>query len=294
MAWKGIGETNLWVSRSDDGVNWTPQARVFGAASTDGPALAWDGTTLWMAFTGIAGDDSLYWTACTDTSPTFAQGFSKVKPVPDTGSSIGPSLTIHNGWPLLVWKGHGGDTGLYYSTYGPGGWAAQNMVGGVGSADRPTVCVDFDGVPRMVWRGIPGDDALYTSTLVGIFWQPQDLVRWIVAGNGPSGTLSIGNAGAAFGANIATAMPGQRSFTAGGGDAGNVYLVWRGVPGDNSIYFTQGAPGGPGQGAIAWSSQAVIEGVASSHRPAIALLGGRIHVVWKGNGGDNTIWTTAL
>ena len=151
MAWKGIGETNLWVSRSDHGVNWTPQARVFGAASTDGPALAWDGSKLWMAFTGIAGDNNLYWTACSDSSADFAQAFSKVLPVPDTGSSIGPAMTIFNGWPLLVWRGIGGDTGLYYSTYGPGGWAAQNLVGGVGSttgrpcASTSMACREWSG-----------------------------------------------------------------------------------------------------------------------------------------------------
>jgi hypothetical protein len=294
MAWKGIGETNLWVSRSYDGINWTPQARVFGAASTDGPALAWDGSTLWMAFTGIAGDSNLYWTACTDTSPNFAQGFSQVRPIPGIGSSNGPTMTIFNGAPLLVWKGAGGDQGMYYATFAGGGWSAQQFIGGAGSVDRPTVCVDFDGMPRLVWRGMAGDDGLYTSALVGLFWQPQDLVRWIEAGNGPSGTVGIGYPGAALGPSIATADPGAPTFTAGGGIRGNVFLAWGGVPGDSSIYFTQGAAGGPGQPPVEWSTQAVIEGVATSHRPAIAVLGARIHLVWKGSRGDHTIWTTSL
>ena len=294
MAWKGIGETNLWVSRSYDGVNWTPQARVFGAASTDGPALAWDGSTLWMAFTGIDGDSNLYWTACTDTSASFAQGFSQVRPIPGTGSTNGPTMTIVNGAPLLVWKGVEDDQGMYYATYAGGAWSAQKLIGGAGSVDRPTICVDFDGMPRLVWRGVDGDDGLYTSALVGSFWQPQDLVRWIVVGNGPSGTVGIGYPGSALGPSIATADPGAPSFTAGGGVRGNVFLAWCGVPGDSSIYFTQGAPGGPGEPPVVWSSQAAIEGVATSHRPAIAFLGARIHLVWKGSGRDHTIWTTSL
>jgi hypothetical protein len=203
-------------------------------------------------------------------------------------------MTIFNGAPLLVWKGVAGDQGMYYATYGGGGWSAQQFIGGAGSADRPTVCVDFDGVPRLVWRGVNGDDGLYTSALVGLFWQPQDLVRWIIAGNGPAGTAEIGYPGGALGPSIATADPGAPSFTAGGGSRGNVFLTWRGILGDTSIYFTQGAPGGPGQPPVEWSSQAAIEGVATSHRPAIALFGNRVQIVWKGSGGDHTIWTTSI
>jgi len=217
-----------------------------------------------------------------------------VRPIPGTGSTNGPALTIYTGAPLLAWRGVPDDDALYFSSYVNGAWAPQNRIGGVGSTDRPTLCVDFDGLPRLVWRGIDGDDALYTSTLVGLFWQPQQLVQWIIAGNGPAGTVGIGNAGSELGPSIAAAEPGARSFTAGGGARGNVYMVWRGVPGDSAIYFTQGAPGPAGQPPVEWSSQAVIEGVATSHRPAIALRGGRIHLVWKGAGGDTTIWTTSL
>lgn len=294
MAWKGINETNLWVSRSSDGVNWTPQARVFGAASTDGPTLAWDGTTLWMAFRGVANDDRLYWSACTDTSANFAQGFGKVTPIDGTGSAVGPSMTIFNGAPLLAWRGAPGDNGLYYSAFSGGSWAPQQSIGGVASSDRPSLCIDVDGLPRMVWRG-SGDEALYTSALVGIFWQPQELVRWIVAGNGPAGTIGVGYPGSASGPSIASPDVGSPSFTAGGGGfPSNVFMVWRGVTGDSGIYFTQGAQGGPGQPPVEWSTQANIEGVATSARPAIAFFGNQIYLAWKGSGGDHTIWTTQL
>jgi hypothetical protein len=293
MAWKGIGETNLWVSRSDDGINWTPQARVFGAASTDGPALAWDGDTLWMAFRGIADDDGLYWATCSDTSANFGQLFSPVQAVPNTGSANGPSITIFNGTPFLVWRGVDGDDALYYATHGSGGWSGQTLIGGVGSRDRPSVCIDFNGMPRMVWRGVNGDDALYSSALVNIFWQPQDLVRWIIAGNGPSGTIGVGSAGSDLGPSVAIAQVGSPSFSIGV-IPGNIFLVWRGIEGDTAIYFTQGAPGTTGEPPVEWSTQAAIDGVSTSHRPAIAILGGRIHLVWKGSGNDHTIWTTSL
>jgi hypothetical protein len=294
MAWRGINETNLWVSRSDDGVKWTPQARVLGAASTDGPALAWDGSTLWMVFRGISDDDGLYWATCTDTSANFAQGFSPVQRIPNTGSRNGPSVTIFNGEPLLVWRGAEDDDTLYYATH-KGVWSGQQSIGGVGSDDRPGVCIDFNGQPRMVWRGIKSDDSLYTSALVGSFWQPQDAVRWIIAENtGPTQTVGIGFPGSDLGPSAATSDAGQLSFTGGAAVAKNVFLVWRGIHNDSGIYFTQGVPGGPGQPPIEWSTQAVIGGVSTSHRPGIALLAGRIHIVWKGSGNDTTIWTTSL
>lgn len=294
MAWKGINETNIWVSRSNDGLRWTPQTRVFGAASTDGPSLAWDGRTLWMAFRGIADDDGLYWTTCTDTSENFGQAFGPVLPVPNTGSANAPGITIFNGTPFLVWRGIDGDDGLYYSTFGQGAWSGQRSIGGVGSRDRPSVCVDFNGIPRMIWRGVDGDDGLYSSALVNIFWQPQDPVRWIVAGNGPAGSVGIGFAGSDLGASVAMDMSGSPSFTVGSGIPGNIFLVWRGVAGDSGIYFTQGAPAVTGGPPVEWSTQAVVSGIATSHRPAIALLEGRIHLVWKGSGEDHTIWTTSL
>ena len=294
MAWKGIDETNLWVSRSDDGINWTPQARVSGAASTDGPSLAWDGSRLWMMFRGIEDDDGLYWTTCTDTSANFGQGFSPVQPIPNTGSANGPSVTIFNGSPLVAWRGIPDDDGLYFATFANGFWSGQQQIGGLGSNDRPSLCVDFNNQPRMVWRGIDKDDALYTSALVNIFWQPQELVQWIIAGNGPAGTVGRGGPGSDIGPSIAIGVAVPPTFTSPGSGPGNLYLVWRGVHDDSGIYFTQGAPGAVGQSPVEWSTQALIEGVGTSHRPAIALLGGRIHVVWKGVDRDHTIFTTLL
>jgi hypothetical protein len=282
MAWKGIGDDHrIWVSRSGDGVVWTPQDTVPGAGTSDGPALAWDGSTVWLALRGVPGDDGLYWA----TSSDLGASWSNVQPIPGTGSTNGPAMTVFNGAPLLAWRGIDDDDGLYWATWNGGTWSGQQNVGGTGSADRPSVCVDFAGLPRMVWRGIEGDDALYTSTLIGQFWQPQQLVEWIIAGNGPAGTVGVGVAGSAVGPSV---TPG---LTVGG--AGTVSLAWQGVPDDDGVYFTQAAAGPGGQPAVEWSTQASIEGTGTSHRPGIAVFGGRIHIVWKGARDDHTIWTTA-
>ena len=275
MAWKGIGDDDgVWISRTTDGINWLPQQPVPGTGTTDGPTLAWDGTTLWLAIRGVPDDDALYWATSTD----LGNNWSPVTQIPGTGSVSAPSMTVAGGVPLLVWRGISGDDALYYTTW-QNPWAAQQQIGGTGSDDRPSVCLGFDNLPHMVWRGVSGDDSLYMSTLIGQFWQPQQQLSWIIAGDGPQGTVGIGIPGSIVGPTITNA--GDR-----------VFLAWQGVPGDDGIYFTQAAAGPGGQPSIEWSSQAVIEGIGTSHRPAIVMFMGLPFMAWKGVHDDHTIWTT--
>jgi hypothetical protein len=275
MAWKGIGDDDrIWLSRTTDGENWLPQRSVRGTGTTDGPTLAWDGATLWLAIRGVPGDDALYWA----TSGDLGDNWSAVTQIPGTGSVCAPSLTVVGGVPLLVWRGISGDDALYYTTW-RNPWAAQQQIGGTGSEDRPSVCVGFDNLPRMVWRGVPGDDSLYTSTLVGQFWQPQQQLSWVIAGNGPQGTVGIGVPGSSVGPTITNA-------------GGSVFLAWQGVPGDDGIYFTQAAAGPGGVPPIEWSGQAVVEGIGTSHRPAIVMFMGLPFMAWKGVHDDHAIYRT--
>ena len=273
MAWKGIGDDDrIWLSRTTDGDNWLPQRSVPGTGTTDGPTLAWDGATLWLAIRGVPDDDALYWA----TSGDLGDNWSAVTQIPGTGSVCAPSLTVVGGVPLLVWRGISGDDALYYTTW-RNPWAAQQQIGGTGSEDRPSVCVGFDNLPRMVWRGVPGDDSLYTSTLVGQFWQPQQQLSWVIAGNGPEGTVGIGVPGSSVGPTITNA-------------GGSVFLAWQGVPGDDGIYFTQAAAGPGGVPPIEWSGQAVVKG-DTSHRPAIVMFMGLPFMAWKGVHDDHAIYT---
>ncbi|MGA7237259.1 MAG: matrixin family metalloprotease [Bryobacteraceae bacterium] len=281
MAWRGVGDDDdIWTARSGDGVNWTPQHKVPGAASADGPTLAWDGRQVWLGLRGIPGDDGLYWA----TSGDLGNNWSNVSGIPGVGSSAGPSMTVFNGVPLLVWRGIPGDDALFYTTWN-NPWAPQAAIPGTGSADRPAVCVDFAGVPRMVWLGIPGDDNLYTTSQTGAggvrFWQPQQLVQWVEAGNGTAGTVGIGTPASSVGPSVTTS-------------GGKVLLTWQGIPGDDRVFYTQGAPGTGGSPPIEWSTQAAVPGAATSHRPAIAAMGGRVFLVWKGIPGDTAIYTASV
>jgi len=297
LAWKGIDETALWFSRSADGQAWSSQNTMPGSASSDAPTLAWDGSRLWMAWRGVAGDTSLYWSTSFDAGRNWVQQ----RKIAGVGSTQGPSMTIHRGAPLLVWRGVDGDSGLFYTAWDGSGWLPQESVGGTGSTDRPAVSMDVNGSPRMVWRGISGDDDLYTSSMrVALpnplqgFWQPQQHVSWIVAGNGRRGTAGTDYAASDLGPSLAALLPGAALGGAPPPERDRLYMTWRGVAGDQALYFTQGNAGPDGIPEFEWSTQAAIQGVGSSHRPAIALFQDNIHLAWKGTDDDTTIWHTAV
>jgi Matrixin len=283
MAWRGAGaDDQIWTARSADGIDWTPQHAIPGSTSADGPALAWDGHTLWLAHRG-SDDDGLYWATSTD----FGDHWSSIANVPNTGSAVGPGLTIFNGVPFLAWRGVADDDGLYWAAWTPGNappWSAQASIPDVGSLDTPTVCVDPNKLLRILWRGGINDDALYTSAGTpivgsgGLLFEPQQLVQSIVAGNGAAGNTQT---------HTAASQNGPDSVVQGG----RLLLAWRGVPNDDdSIYFTQGAPGGVGQQPVQWSSQASVPGSGSLTRPTIAAMNGRIHLAWRGAGEDDAIY----
>ena len=282
LAWKGIDpDDSVWVCRSTDGINWTPQRAVPGTGTTDGPALAWDGKTLWLALRGIEDDDAVYWA----TSGDLGDNWSGVGQVPNAGSANGPAMTIFNGNPLLVWRGIPGDTGLYFNFWN-NGWTTTGRIGGTGSTDRPTVCVDVNQRARIVWRGIEGDDALYTTVFTGTpsvpIWEPQQILQWIVVGNGGDGTTEIGVPGSLRGPSAINITRATDQET---------LLLWRGVKGDQGIYFTQGAAGTAGAAPIDWSTQAQIPGVGTTGRPSITVFKQRILIAWQGVEGDHTIYT---
>lgn len=280
-AWRGTrNDSDIWFSTSTDGIGWTPQRRIPGAATAGGPSLAWDGTRLWMAWRGVDGDDDLYWA----NTPNFFNGnWSGVQHLGDRASSHGPRIAIAAGGPIMVWKGIPGDQGLYFARFGGGSWGSQKPIGGVGSAAAPAICQDLDpNAVRMVWRGSNGDDSLWTSTLSGPTWQPQQQVSWVITGNGAGGTTGVGIPGSADGPALTLV-------------AGKVMAAWRGVGGDSSLWFTQLANDVVGGRTVQeWSSQATIPNTGSSRGPGLAQFNGLLHAAWKGVEGDNALWTATL
>jgi hypothetical protein len=137
LAWRGIGDDlDIHYAVSSDGLSWpeAQQGTVPGAASADGPSLAWDGSVLWMVWRGIPadpadpedpsepGDQGLYFATWDLTNP-----WSIVSNIGNTGSSCGPSIAAAGSppTPIMAWKGVEGDSGNYYSAFTSSGWSGQ-------------------------------------------------------------------------------------------------------------------------------------------------------------------------
>jgi hypothetical protein len=77
-------------------------------------------------------------------------------------------------------------------------------------------------------------------------------------------------------------------------DGGSVLIAWKGEGNDQGIYWTrtkQSAPSGPdGLFTFDPSPQSWIEGVATSHSPALASFKGHVYMAWKGEDRDDRIF----
>jgi len=102
--------------------------------------------------------------------------------------------------------------------------------------------------------------------------------------NGTAGTVGVGQPGSAFGPSLSS-TPGR------------FFMAWRGVLADENPWFTQGAPDAPTGGAppvVEWSTQANVNGFATSHRPSITVFNGAPFLAWKGVRDDHRIFTTTF
>jgi len=282
MVWRGAGDNrNIWISTSTDGASWTPQRPFRDVGTIGSPALAWDGARLWMVWRGTGDDQGLYYKSSTDFFIHDNPGQANIRGV---GSSHGPRIAVINGTPLMVWKGVNDDHGIYFSQLAGNQWQRQARVPNVGTSAAPAVCQDFGGGARLLWRGVGSDQKMWTTFTAGslLSWQPQTTLSWPIEGNGTAGVTSIGTAGTAAGPALA--------------NVGNVIqAAWRGVDGDDGVYFTQLAPDAFGPTIVnEWSSQARIPNVGSSDGPALAAFGGKLHAAWKGIPNDTGLYSSVL
>jgi len=62
MAWQGSGQDNIWVSYSENGLQWSPQVELKDRATQGGPiGLTPTSNSLFMAWRGL-GQDNI-WTS---------------------------------------------------------------------------------------------------------------------------------------------------------------------------------------------------------------------------------------
>lgn len=150
------------------------------------------------------------------------------------------------------------------------GWQPQQRLADRGTSDRPvlgaTSGANFTSrwdTPQMVWKGIGSDTAVYASEMQAGAWTPQAPIRHIGCSSSPALTQL---------ADASAATPTM-----------GLLMAWKGIPGDQGIYWTRHLAG-------SWEGQRPLEGVGTSHGPAVATLNGQVYMAWKGVEGDSGIY----
>jgi hypothetical protein len=276
MVWRGSGDNNIWISTSTDGTTWTPQRAFRDVGTLGSPDLAWIDNELWMVWRGSP-DQGIYYKKSRDF---FARDNPSQGHVGGVGTSHGPRIAGVNKTPTLVWKGSNDDGGIYYSRFIGGRWLPQQKIPGVGTASSPVALSDDGGV-RVLWRGVGKDHVLWTTTGSADFtgWKPQTQVNWTIMGNGNK--------------SFETGTPGSDGAPTLAAHGGSIYAAWRGVPGDQGLYYTRFRKD-PGESSGKWSTQSKIPNVGSSDGPAMAYFKGHLYLAWKGVKGDSGIYMTSL
>lgn len=184
----------------------------------------------------------------------------------DIATSDGPTWAIDGNKILLVWKGEGTDSGIYYSTTtalkpnaasSQYSWTPQQKIPNVGTSKGPALA-NLKGVIYLVWKGEGTDEAIYLSTRHDSGdWAPQQKVPG-VSGTSSGPALAVTN--------------------------DTLYLGWKKEQGSSEILWSTSANGKK------WSPEAIIAGVGTSNGPALASDGkGAMYMAWKGVN-DSFIW----
>ncbi|MFD3442784.1 matrixin family metalloprotease [Streptomyces sp. NPDC058685] len=240
---------------------------AFGGTELDPSFDSKDGTA---ASAGYPEDGTL----CFDSHEVWTLNKLKSVALHEIGHVIG--LSHSNDPASLMYPYDGGalvidaeSRDAYSNLYG---WRPQTSLGDRGTTDRPTLAaagrVTFTGSTislRMVWKGIEDDPGLYESTLGPDSWTPPKRIE------GPFGS---------------THSPSLTSFTLSDGASMGLLMAYRGVEGDEGLYFST-------SDGISWTSPKRIPDVGSSTRPSVATYGA-VYMAWKGIGDDPGIYWSQL
>ncbi len=300
MAWRGsFGDTRLWWSQTRDGKIWSPQQRVFGAASTEKPALAaWRGL-LYLAWRDAGPDQTLWWAAYD------GRGWSGPRPVPGAASSHAPALVANRGGLHLYWKGAGGDERLWQTMFDGRSWSPPQALfdGWPMTASRPAATATHTTSVWLAFTGAGQDRTVHLCPSPdGTLWNHGDVTV------GPAMAVSAwpslaGRAGraerlllawpdhdgrvwcsicddAARHWSLPVAAPVRSLRGVGFADWGTVdaYAAWAVAPEEDYGIFWADTAGGtawrdPVTGSVLRPGQRRLEGRVSLREPAMAAFG---------------------
>ena len=133
--WRGEGDIDgLFWATAQDPANWYHHGSIADAATSFQPALTVCNGQVFLAFKGVGNDTGIYMTRIANVGdlPTNSAGWVYRWPIPNVGTSHGPSLCTLNSELFMAWKGDPGDTAIWYSSSPSGdqnSWAPQQAIG---------------------------------------------------------------------------------------------------------------------------------------------------------------------
>jgi Matrixin len=237
MAWRGTtGDDALYYATTTDFRNWTdfsgrnPIGLIPNTGSSHGPRIAIVAGGVPILVWKGAGDTGIYWSTFNSSTGQW-QPQQKIPGVGTTASpAICPDLTDV---ARILWRGTADDDALYTTVafgtpllwqpqqqvtwISPADAFAGEAVGTPGSKDAP--CMSLATGPKIVaaWRGVPDDHSLYFTQIALDNISDRPLAEW-------SQQSVVPNVGSSHG-------PALADFK------GNLRLVWKGLPGDDSMYI---------------------------------------------------------
>ena len=91
----------------------------------------------------------------------------------------------------MVWKGAGGDPGIWWTTFDGKQWrpSGQQKIPGAGASQRPALAV-FKGVLYMAWKGVGNDPNIFFTTYTDKGgWTAQQHIPNVGTSDGPALTV---------------------------------------------------------------------------------------------------------
>ncbi len=174
MAWRGVGEDNIWISTSIDGLDWSPQKPLLDRATRDNPSLAGAGDLAVMAWRGLR-EDNIWVSTSTDGII-----WSPQKPLFDRATRSGPAVAGTLRGPgtqrrfVMAWRGLF-EENLWVSTSSDGlNWSPQVELTDRATRSAPGIThSDPMNVFYLAWQGLNENNIWVSSSEDGLVWSPQ-------------------------------------------------------------------------------------------------------------------------
>jgi|GEM_PF-1463657 hypothetical protein len=228
MAWKAPGDNQgIWWSR-DIGRGWEVALNIREIGSSTRPALTNADGQIVMAWKGVRSDQAIYFSLYDGNA-----GWSPQRRAGVVGTSDSPALVAVGRRVFMFWKGIAGDNTAFFSILDLNdphlNWSPQQRITfsvfetrevreiAIGTTGALTACRRGEDI-LLAWKGAQGDQGIYFTLLVGesVLGQIRETFQ---------GQINVAGVGTSVGPAVTNL-------------AGGTLMAWKGIEGDNTIFFS--------------------------------------------------------